>query len=57
MDCWVLSMKQLPAAAKNDTMRLLRVKKSNKAAAGQLNDEMKFTIKLCKVEMMTDNSL
>ena len=41
--------KQLPAAAQNNAMRALRVNQNSKVAAGQINNELKLTIKLRKV--------
>ena len=43
-----------------DAMRALRVNQNSKVAAGQLNNELKLTIKLCKAERscrLSDNSL
>lgn len=33
----------LPAAAKNNTMRLVKVNENSKVVAGQVNDELKLT--------------
>ncbi len=42
--------KQPPAVTKNDAMKAVRVNQNSKVAGGQLNNELKLTIKLSKAE-------
>ncbi len=44
--------KQLPAVAKNDAVRAVRVNQNSKVAVGQLNNELKLTIKLRKANTL-----
>ncbi len=48
---------QLPAAAEDDAVRAARVNRNSKVAAGQLNYELKLTIKLATDYNVSNDNL